>query len=90
MIEGVELTAPHDGPDWFTKILTTRSSRRYPRTILGIRIVIAVWIVVIIAVLFSMDEWWAVVLIPFLTLDLWFAKKRWDVNCKRIPTPGAR
>lgn len=62
--------------DWFTKPLTTKSSRRSPRTSLVMRIVLAAWIVVVIAVHFSIDDWWVVVFIPFLTLDLWVAKNR--------------
>lgn len=75
-------------PDWLTKVLTPRSSRRHPRTILGVRLVLGAWIVVVVAVLFSFNDWWAVVFLPFLVLDLWIAQMGWALNAKRNQTPG--
>jgi fatty acid desaturase len=69
--------------DWLSRALTRTSvDRNFPSIVYTVRILIAVVLIVATALYFSIDDWWAVLLLPVAGGVFFLGHKGYHLNRK--------
>jgi fatty acid desaturase len=82
MKEGSAMASRNEN-DWLSRALTMTSvDRSFPSIVYAVRIFIAVVLVIATALYFSIDDWWAVFLLPVAGVVFFIGHKGYHLNRK--------